>query len=121
LASGGFYWVRHRDNVSRFASWCWLTMPPWLAWASADLNRQLICNSEPLESKQDALIICALHRGQLVIATVVAISDPRWSSIFAIHFETLIAQPALCNARAFIYGGMRASNPALNPHLGNFL
>jgi serine protease Do len=39
----------------------------------------------------------------------------------AIHFETLIPRSALCNARACIYGGIRASNRALNPHLGDFL
>jgi hypothetical protein len=52
---------------------------------------------------------------------VVAISDPNWLSILTIHFETLIPQPALRNARARIYGGIRASNRALNPHLGDFL
>jgi serine protease Do len=39
----------------------------------------------------------------------------------AIHFETLIPRSALCNASACIYGGIRASTRALNPHLGDFL
>jgi hypothetical protein len=97
-------------------------MPPWFARVSANLSRPLICNSEPLESKQKALIVCALHEArQFVIATVIEISDPRWPSILKIHFETLIPRPALGNARARIYGGIRARNRALNPHLGDFL
>ena len=39
----------------------------------------------------------------------IAISDPGWPSIFTVHFETLIPRPALCNARARIYGGIRAA------------
>jgi hypothetical protein len=58
---------------------------------------------------------------QFVIAIVVAISDPWWPSIFTIHFETLIPGPALCNARARIYGVITARNRAPNPHLGDFL
>jgi hypothetical protein len=89
---------------------------------SADLSRQLICNSEALESKAKRVDnLRASPGGQFVIATVVAISDPRWLSIFTIHFEALILRPALCNARARIYGGTSASNRALNPYLGGFL
>jgi hypothetical protein len=56
-----------------------------------------------------------------VIATVVAISDPRWPSIFTIHFEALIPRPASCNARTRIYGGTREINRALSSYLGEFL
>ncbi len=59
-------------------------------------------------------IVCLQQRG-------VATTGLRWPSIFAIHFKTSIPRPALCNARAGIYGGIRASNRALNPHLGEFL
>ena len=44
---------------------------------------------------------------QLMIATVLAIVEPGLPSIFTLHFETLIPQPAPCNARARIYSGIR--------------
>jgi hypothetical protein len=38
---------------------------------------------------------------------VVAIVEPGLPSIFTLHFETLIPQPAPCNARGRIYSGIR--------------